>query len=667
MRYLLTMCVVCTSMIINASQAVAQTDLRQQLQTARILLDQPSPDVEMLTGIGNALKSTVLLPDNAAWHDSTCRTIVAIERAAAADPQGNAWAIGLCTADPTAPWTKFALDYIWPYTAEPEQKLAAADVLLDQACRHPDQTWAGDFKAALFRAYATEELWLPASYIGFQLLEGNYPLVPEDQITLANALLRGNREEAARLVLDRLANEAAPNTPQALRARTELGLIEQVLHQEQRAKFEFEAAWAIWEKQRKKPGFNDPLVINSVARARWELLQFEFSALERTLQVSVEWHAKEAARWCRDFVGNTHELTDVSSAYHEAVAVLIGRVHRMEGDALFRLGMYSSRVEDVAARDRLLGQALAAYDRAADVFTLAGQREHKQIPSLSDGHWSAITTDFVLDARQRAYEVYAHAADQLLIWATADWSKTPLRSFGANGYTPRFNAIVHDAFPTLRVAADYRKFAWRYAGLHPSVEQIDLSVSSLYGDFLFPVAELRKLCESQWQSVAASSTQISRTLKATSNPDAVEAMTEYLAIQIAEARKLADESTTALDQLFGQLFASVPERDSLSTLAEHKLALCREYAAMNRTLHETLDEATNSLDRRDPHAASLRSHLYKYSSVAANVELASLEAGHEWAAANGFLLNGGKELYARLAERDPGRYPLRGAILQAGR
>lgn len=667
MRFLLTVCVICTSMIINSSQSFSQTDLRQQLQTARILLDQPSPDVAMLTEIGSTLKSAVLMPDNAAWQDSACRTIAAIARAVSSDPASNSWAIQLCTSDPAAPWTKFALDSVWPRNAGPEQKLAAADALLDQSCRYPNLPWAGDFQAALFRAYAAEEFWFPASYIGVQLLERHYNLNPEDQITLANALLRGNREEAARQVLDRLANEAAPNTPQALRAKTELGLIEQVMHQEQRAKAEFEAAWAIWEKQHKKPGFAETNVTNAVARARWEMLQFEFSALERTLQVSVEWHAKEAKRWCKEFVNSTDELTAIAPAYSEAVAVLVGRVHRMEGDALFRLGMYSSRSEDITGRDRLLEQALAAYDRAADVFTLTGQREHRPIPSLREGHWSDLSTNFVFEARQAAYEVYAHAADQLLIWATAEWSKTPLRSFGINGYTPRFDAIVHDAFPTLRVAADYRKFAWRYAVQHSTVERADLSLASLYRDFLLPVTELRKLCESQWQSVAAASTQISRTLKATSNPDAVEAMSENLSVQVTEAKKLAGESTEALDQLFNQLFSSVAEHDSLSILAEHKLALCREYAAMNRTLHETLDEAINKLDRRDPHAASLRSSLYKHGSQAAEAELASLEAGHEWAVANGYVSVGGKELYARLAERDPGRYPLRGTILQAGR
>ncbi|MBL0060898.1 MAG: hypothetical protein IPP40_05260 [bacterium] len=51
----------------------------------------------------------------------------------------------------------------------------------------------------------------------------------------------------------------------------------------------------------------------------------------------------------------------------------------------------------------------------------------------------------------------------------------------------------------------------------------------------------------------------------------------------------------------------MPDRDSLSILAEHKLALDRDYALMNRTVHETLDLATHSLDRRDPDAASLRS------------------------------------------------------------
>ncbi|MBL0060897.1 MAG: hypothetical protein IPP40_05255 [bacterium] len=59
--------------------------------------------------------------------------------------------------------------------------------------------------------------------------------------------------------------------------------------------------------------------------------------------------------------------------------------------------------------------------------------------------------------------------------------------------------------------------------------------------------------------------------------------------------------------------------------------------------------------------------LYKFSSRAADLEMESLETGFAWAETNGYTSSGGKELYARLAERDPTKYPLRGGIWQAGR
>lgn len=667
MRYSITMYFACICMFVTASQVPAATDLQQQLQTARILLDQPAPDVQMLTELSSRLKTSVLNGEDARLQDSTCHTIALIERAISHDPAGHEWAVKLCTSDPGAPWMKYALEFAWPLYGSPGEKLAVADALLDKADLYPGEPWASEFKAALFRAYAAEELWYPASFLGIQLLQRKFALNPEDQLTLANTLLRANREEAAREVLFKLSKNAAPNTPQALRASVELGLIEQVLHRDIQAKNEFEAAWTVWQKQRKKPGFNDPAVVNAAARARWELLQFEFAALEKTLQVSLEWQAKEATRWCKELEKSTQELLVLSPAYDAAVAVLIGRVHRMEGDALLRLGMYSSRPEDLALRERFLMQALAAYDRAADVFILTAEREHVSIPPLKDGHWSALHTNFPNEATQRAYELYAHTANQLQTWASASWEKTPLRSFGQNGYTPRFDAIVHEAFPVLETGANYRKLAWRYARQHRDVRDADLSVASLYQDMLTPVVELRKLCGSQWQSVSSVSTQISRTLNATSNPDAVASMSENLGLQVVEAKKLADESTAALDKLFEQLLSSVPDRDSLAVLAEHKLALHREYAEMNRTLHESLDLATHNLDRRDPDAASLRSQLYKLSSQAADIEMATLEAGHMWAEANNFLSQGGKDLYARLSERDPSRYPLSGGVLQAGR
>ena len=667
MRYRITMYFASLCMIFTASAAGTVTDLQQQLQTARILLDQPSPDVAQLKNLGDELKASLLTDNDEKWRDSTYHTIALIARATSNNPTGHQWAVELCKTDPDAPWTKYVLPFCWPLNGEPEDQLAVADMLLDMSGNHPNAPWAGDFKATLFRAYSQEQLWLPAAFIGIGLQRANYALPAQDQLTLANVLLRADQEEAAREVLFTLSNNTAPNTPQALRAAVELGLIEQVLSRDIQAKQEFELAWSVWQKHKRRPGFSDPLVANAAARARWELLQFEFAALDKTLHVSLEWNAKEASRWCNDLEKSTNELLTIAPSYESAVALLTGKLHRLEGDALLRLGMYSSRPEDLVMRDKLRDQALATFGQAADIFVFTAQHDDQNLPELAPDHWSTQTRDFQAEARQETYDLYVHVANQLEGWAASLWQQTPLRSFGQNGYSPRFDAIVHEAFPVLQKCADYRKLAWRYARQNQSIEGADYSVASLYQDLLRPVMELRKLCGSQWQATSANATQIARTLNATSNPDAVVSMTENLGAQVEEAKKLASESSVALDEIFTQLFAAVPDRDSLSILAEHKLALDRDYALMNRTVHETLDLATHSLDRRDPDAASLRSKLYKYSSRAADLEMESLETGFAWAETNGYTLSGGKELYARLAERDPAKYPLRGGIWQAGR
>lgn len=667
MRYLLLRFLACLCLVSTTSVSWAASDLQQQLQNARLLLDQPAPDSTTLVHMLSGFKSLVLSGDAGRWTDSTCVTIAEISRATSGDPPGFRWALNLCLADPEAPWMKHVLKYAWPRNDSPEDKLLAADVLLDRADLNPQQPWANEFKAALFRAYSQDELWYSAAFLGAQLLKKNYPLQPEDQLVLGNALLRSNRVEEARDLLYKLSSNAAPNTPQALRAAVELGLIEQVLHRDIQAKQQFELAWGVWQKQRRREGFDSPAVANAASRARWELLQFEFAALEKTLQVSLEWSAKEAKRRCRELQRNSQELLVLAPDYDAAVAVLIGRVHRLEGDALFKLGMYSSRPEDLSKRDLLLSDALSAYTLAADLFTMTAQRPQASIPPLAEGHWSTLSNDFKAEAAQHAYDVYVHAANQLVMWSSAQWEKTPLKSFGQNGYSPRFDGIVHDAFPILTQAATYRKLARRFALQHRELQNADVSITGLYGDFVRPVEELRKLCGSQWHSTAATATQISRTLAATANPDAVASLSEALTVQIGEAKKLAAESSIALGDMFTLLFAAVPERDSLALLAEHKLALHRDYAVMNRTLHESLELATHTLDRRDPKAAGLRSKFYKFSSQAADAEMQTLESGHQWAEVNGYLLQGGRELYARLSERDPQRYPLRGGVLQAGR
>jgi len=654
-------------MFFAVSTAQAASELQQQLQTARLLLDQPAPDVSQLKLLSHDLKAFALNSNDARWQDSTCKTIALIEQIMAKNPTGHQWALTLCTTDPQAPWMKYALPFVWPEQGNPSEQLEVADKLLDMTGKNPREPWANEFKATLFRAYSAEHFWQPASFLGLELLRDNYDLTASDQLTLANTLLRSNREENARAVLFTLSNNTAPNTPQALRASVELGLIEQVLHRDIRAKQEFEQAWFVWEKQRKRQGFEDPLVANAAARARWELLQFEFAALEKKLQVSLEWSAKEAARWCNDLENSTRELTTIAPSYESAISVMTGKLHRLEGDALLRLGMYSSRPEDLAGRDKLLAQALSAYNSAADLFVLTASRNDLSLPDLAPDHWSSHSVDFQFESRQLAYDLYVHAANQLEAWSEASWQKTPLRSFGQNGYTPRFDAIVKDAFPVLQKCVEYRTLALRYARLHPDILDADRSITSLYSDLLKPISELRKLCGSQWQSVSANATQISRTLNATSNPDAVVSMTENLELQIVEASKLAKESSSALNKLVSQVLAATSDRDSLSILAEHKLAMDREYAAMNRSLHESLNIATNHLSRREPAAAALRSKLYKLGTRAADAEMQTLEAGHSWAEANGYLAAGGKELYARLAERDPAKYPLRGAVLQAGR
>jgi hypothetical protein len=654
-------------MFFVASSAWAASDLQQQLQSARLLLDQPAPDVGQLKVLNVELKAAVLSESDTRFQDSTCHTIALIEQAISANPQGHEWALTLCTSDPAVPWMKFALPYVWPVGGSSEDQLEVADKLLDMSGIHPDEPWANEFKATLFRAYITEQLWDPAAFLGVELLRANYNLAASDQLALANALLSSNRTEDAQHVLFTLSNNSAPNTPEALRASVELGLIEQFLKHDLQAKGEFEQAWNIWDKQKKRPGFEEPLVSNAAARARWELLQFEFAALEKKFQVSMEWSAKEAARWCNDLEKNTNDLLTVAPSYESAVAVLTGKLHRLHGDALFRLGMYSSRQEDLAARDRLRDQALLRFDEAANLFLLTAGHKDKALPALAPGHWSSQTANFQLEAKQLTYELYIHAADQLEMWSESLWQKTPLRSFGQNGYTPRFDAIVHEALPVLDKCVEYRKLALRYARQNPDVKNTNLSVLSVYIDLLNPISELRKLCGSQWQTTSSNATQISRTLGVTRNPDAVESMSLALEQQISEANKLAGESSVALEKVITKLFASIADHDSLSILAEHKLAMDREYAAMNRIVHETLDLATNNLDRRDPKAASLRSKLYKFSVRAADQELETLEEGHEWAVANGYNSEGGKELYARLSERDPTKYPLRGGIWSADR
>ena len=654
-------------MIFAASATRAASDLQQHLQSARLLLDQPVPDVGQLKVLEQQLKDAVLYSGDTRWQDSTCQTITLIEQAISANPKGHKWALNLCTSDPSAPWMKYALPYVWPVGGSPNEQLEVADILLDQSGTHPDQPWANEFKAELFRAYISEQLWIPASFLGVDLIRSNYNLPATDQLLLANSLLRSDRTDDAQHVLFRLSNNSAPNTPEALRASVELGLIEQFLKHDLQAKTEFDQAWDVWEKQKKRPGFDSPLVANAAARARWELLQFEFAALEKKLQVSLEWNAKEAARWCSDLEKNTNELLTVAPSYESAVAVLTGKLHRLHGDALLRLGMFSSRPEDLAIRDRLRDQALDEYDEAADMFLETAAHKDQVLPPLAAGHWSAQTADFQSEAKQLTYDLYVHAANQLENWSESLWQKTPLRSFGQNGFTPRFDAIVHEALPVLEKCADYRKLALRYARQNPDIKNANLAISTLYNDLMTPVTELRKLCGSQWQTTSSNATQISRTLGVTGNPDAVESMTEAFEEQIVEAKKLATESSDALEKVITKLFAAVTDHDSLSILAEHKLAMDRDYAAMNRTVHESLDLATNTLDRRDPQAASLRSKLYKFSVRAADQELATLEEGHEWAVANGYDSKGGQELYARLAERDPTKYPLRGGIWQAGR
>lgn len=667
MRYRITMYFSCICWIFSATYAVDADDVQQKLQTARILLDQPTPDIEQLTALSDQLKAFVLNESDNTWRDSTCKTVALIARATSTDPQSHRWAIDLCTTDPLAPWTKYTLDYCWPVGGEAAHQLEVADKLLDMCGRSPDAPWVGDFKTALFRAYAAEEFWSPAAFLGMQLMRADFPLGAQDQLTLANCLLRANQEESAREVLFALSNNTAPNSPQALRASVELGLIEQVLGRDIQSKQEFQQAWNIWQKHKRKPGFSDPLVANAAARARWELLQFEFAALEKTLHVSLEWNAKEATRWCNELERNTNELLTIAPSYESAVALLTGKLHRLEGDALLRLGMFSSRPEDLLARDKLRAQALTAFNQAADILVFTARHEAKALPPLAPGHWSTQKRDFQTEAQQETYDLYVHVAEQLEGWAASLWQQTPLRSFGQNGYSPRFDAIVHEAFPVLQECVNYRKLALRFARQNPGIDGVENSVATLYQDMLKPVMELRKLCGSQWQTTSANAMQISRTLAATSNPDAVESMTEALSAQLAEATKLANESNTALATVFEQLFTAVPDKDSLSLLAEHKLALDREYAAMNRTVHESLEFATHSLDRRETRAASLRSKLFKYSSSAADVELSVLEEGHAWAQANGYLSSGGSLLYARLSERDPAKYPLRGGVWQAGR
>lgn len=660
--FIAILCATCAFVRVSAA-----ADLQPLLQSARILLDQPTPDVDQLHALDEQLRDAVLSGQAERLQDSTCHTIALIARAVSADPQSHEWALELCTDDPTAPWVTYALPFIWPQSDDPIAKLNAADRVLNLCGLFPHETWSHQLKSALFMAYASEQMWEPASFLGSELLRDRYAFPPAEQLALANCFLRSARLEQARELLYALSAQSAPNSPQAVRGAVELGLIEQVLRHDIQSKQQFETAWQVWSKNKKKPGFSDPLVQKAAARARWELLQFDFAALEKTLNVSLEWQAREAVKWCDNLEQDAASLLLLAPDYETAVTLYSGRLQRLEGDALIRLGMYSSRPDDQAQRPRHLSNALDAYNQAADLFVLAVQREVKPLPEPLPNHWSTVEHDFASEARQSTYDLYKHVAGQLERWSESQWHDTPMRSLGEFGYSQRFDAIVQDAFPVLEQAVQYRLLAWRYAHANKHLNNSDLTAASLYQDLHKPLEELRRLCGSQWQTVAANATQIARTLTATGNPDAASSMSENLTAQVAEAKKLATEAAVALDDLYTPLFTAVPERSEFAVLAEHKLALDREYARLNRTLHETLDLSTHSLDRRDPQAASLRSQLYKISSRAADEELNVLESGYAWAQSLGFIAQGGNDLYARLSERDPGKYPLRGGVWQAGR
>lgn len=635
------------------------------LQNARLLLDQPTPDSSALVAIGAKLEQRASEARSDEQRDQICEILQSISRAAS--PSCEGWALTMCLRYPESPCIEVALHSVWPVGADASTQLQVADALLNMAGLNRDKSWSVKYEAALFRAYAQEGWWQSASLLGDRILKNGYALDDGESLSLANAYLRSKREDDARAALFDLSMRTEEGSPEAVRAAVELGLIEQVYHREAQAKLQFEQAWQSWSKSKRKPGFQSDLVSRSAARARWELYDLEAAALQKRLEVSLEWREKDVKKWIKEFEQSGDELLTLAPEYRAAVEFRMGDVQRATGDGLLRLGLYSTRPADQMNRDKLLEKGLQAYQAGLGFYQLAASHDNVEIDPLLEGHWAELVGDYSVKADQEQYILLEHAADQLANWSYQLWKNTPLRSFGDTGYSERFHAILDDALPVLMMNLDYRNQARVFALRHRELESVNTSPEYVWKDLTEPLQELLRICAGQWQTSSATATQIARTLHATTNPAAVESLTEHFAEQISSSREFGRDVRAELDKLFDQLLTYVPEREPLVPLAETRLAFFREYAAMDRTIHDFFSKAVDPLDRRDPDVAPIRSVLIRHSNAAATIEMETLEAGQEWAEAQGFLGDQSRTLYARLAERDPIRFPIRNRTMQATR
>jgi hypothetical protein len=303
------------------------------------------------------------------------------------------------------------------------------------------------------------------------------------------------------------------------------------------------------------------------------------------------------------------------------------------------------------------------YDHSLDYYQLAQSAYEQAVtaqvpdPDSSQRHWSDLKMNWKQRAVNSRYDVFAREADVIYTWAMDVWKHAPERSLGEEGLSKRYAMLVDRVYPLVRESLKYRQYAFAAASHNPNEFKLNETINKLDQDIWNSLELAMNLCQNQWNATSATSIQLSKTLQITGNPAAVRTMRETLMIQMQQSEEYWTEGQVAISDLYDSYLACHPCPDARANWDRELMLFHQNFAAMAGSSSKQLDASTANLDHLDPIAQTLKQRLRSIAADAARAEQKALLQALDTASRFNINNDAFSDIYGRLREIDPARYP----------
>lgn len=534
---------------------------------------------------------------------------------------------------------------------------AAAEEAAELAKRFAESRTAGasHYWLLALRQYTRAGNWTEAAAAGAiaQETAGRSGLPATDLLSWADAaLLAGETAPAARALETYVANYR--ELPQIISVRQRLGGIYSAQANPAAAQEQFARAWSEFQKNRKKPEYNQPqiaaaasaalLAMQTAPRREFELMTMPERAVDKRV----------AARKAAELVDAYTLAMAADPAQAPTAFNAVGDVHARLGDALLKNGFRAAMAGGLPAGQTPYADALPEYTKAFAAYSLSCERS---LTTETGGNLLAAgpqTDPAARYAAQRAFEVASGQADAVFAWALAVNARAPQTGLGPDSPDIRFKYFAETAAPLfiygLELEAAALAFADKQALAKPAAEarqNLDLPLRPL-------ATSLLELTTGQNRRALTASNQLAATFARGFQNSATADFTDAAEREFGRATAFASQTQDLLNSLLSGLDRCNPPPAAFAYWNDRLVAGFHDYATLCRAMQNDLAVCAANLKlRNDDSALMLRKRLAKLEARGSAEEHAGLLRWYKFTADREWDHPLNAALQTRLSEIDP--------------